>query len=244
MAAAESEMFFFFNYYCSETAHSVYRMPRKFQYTTKKSHRFASKNHGGEDNAVATQVETVETTETAQTTSSDVSTQTDDTLVGATEPHSVTPLRGTTGMETHLMSPLVGSRIIQLPINMFYSLTVKSLSQLQQRLQNTRCIDGWFILPCDISCNLLKLVKISDQVIYTVEISDDLQWSVCLPNSCLFVGAKIFQGKGLLPRITSISDLQTLLLFLSQCTICCGNADTKFAPVVAKCKGIFKDRTG
>jgi len=217
-------------------------MPRKFQLSTKKSHRSVSKNCGGVDDASAPPLETVETSVTVQTV--DVSTQTDDTLLQSVQPHSNTPLRGTNFLETNIMSPLVGSRIIQMPINLFYSLTVKSLSQLQQRLQNARCIDGWFVLPSDVSCKSLKLVKISDQVVYTVEICEDLQWSVCLPNSRLSLGAKIFQGKDLPLIITSISDLQKLLLFLSRCTICCGNADTKFAPVVAKCKGIFKDKTG
>ena len=79
----------------------------------------------------ATPLETVETSGTVQKI--DVSTQTDDTLPEAARPHSITPLRGTNFLETNLMSPLVGSRIIQMPINLFYSLTVKSLSQLQQR---------------------------------------------------------------------------------------------------------------
>ena len=35
----------------------------------------------------------------------------------------------------------------------------------------------------------------SDQAVFTIEITDDVQWSVCLPNSRLSVGTTIFQGK-------------------------------------------------
>jgi len=41
-----------------------------------------------------------------------------------------------------------------------------------------------------------------------------------------------------------ITELQCILSFVSECTICSGNADPKFAPIVAKCKGLFKDRSG
>ena len=59
----------------------VYRKPRKFQLSTKKSHRFVTRNRGGVCGWCysATPLETVETSGTVQTI--DASTQTDDTLL-------------------------------------------------------------------------------------------------------------------------------------------------------------------
>ena len=140
----------------------------------------------------------------------------------------------------HLMSPLPGSCVVQYPLEIFCSLKLESVYQLKQRLQNTKCLNNWFPLRDEISSEVVKLVKIDERKVFTVEVLSDLQWNAVVPNKHLF--PNMFNG--LPSTITTIKDLQLVLSFLSGCTICSGNADPKFAPIVAKSKGIFKDRTG
>ena len=124
------------------------------------------------------------------------------------------------------MSPLPASCVVQYPLEIFYSLKLESVYQLKQRLQNTKCLDNWFPLRDEISSEVVKLVKIDERKVFTVEALSDLQWNVVVPNKCLF--PNMFNG--LPSTITTIKDLQLVLSFLSGCTICSGNADPKFAP--------------
>lgn len=82
----------------------------------------------------------------------------------------------------HLMSPMPGSCVIQYPLEIFYSLKLESVYQLNQRLRNAKCIDNWFVLPSDIQSEVIKLVKIDDRKVFTLEVLPDLQWVVCVPN--------------------------------------------------------------
>ena len=81
------------------------------------------------------------------------------------------------------MSPMPGSRVIQYPLEIFYSLKLESVYQLKQCLRNARCIDNWFVLPDDIQAEKIKLVKIDGRNVFTIEILPNLQWAACIPNS-------------------------------------------------------------
>ena len=147
----------------------------------------------------------------------------------------------TTQMDTlHLMSPMPGSCVIRYPLEIFYSLKLESVYQLKQRLRNARCIDNWFVLSSDVQSEVVKSVKMDDKQVFTVEVLPSLQSAVCIPNNRLTSSC----FKELPTTITAITQLQSILNFFSECMICSGNADPKFAPVVAKCKGLFKDRSG
>ena len=121
----------------------------------------------------------------------------------------------------HLMSPMPGSCVIRYPLEIFYSLKLESVYQLKQRLRNARCIDNWFVLPSDVQSDVLKLVKMDDKQVFTVEVLPNLQWAVCIPNNQL----KSSCFKELPSTITAITQLQSILKFFSECTICSGNAD-------------------
>ena len=204
----------------------------------------------GEENAVdvATQTDstndnggfvdtTVQTDDLAEVETIDAMTQTDEiqsltvSICGAATPQT---------NALHLMSPMPGSCVIQYPVEIFYSLKLESVYQLKQRLRNARCIDNWFVLPGDIQSEVVKLVKMDNKQIFTLEVLPTLHWAVCIPNNRL--RSSCF--KELPTTITTITQLQSILNFFSKCMICSGNADPKFAPVVAKCKGVFKDRSG
>jgi len=122
----------------------------------------------------------------------------------------------------------------------YFILKLESVHQLKLRLQNTKCLDNWFALHSEIDSEVVKLVKIDEWNVFTVEVSSNLQWNVVVPNKKFF--PHMFNG--LPSTITTMSDLQFVLNFLSGCTICSGNVDPKFAPIVAKSEGIFRDRTG
>ena len=69
-----------------------------------------------------------------------------------------------------------------------------------------------------------------------------MHWSVCLPRTRIDCSA--LQFNSLSPAITCIDDLQGILTSINQMKLCVGISDPEFAPVAAKCKGIFTDRSG
>lgn len=105
-----------------------------------------------------------------------------------------------------------------------------------------KCIEKWFMLSYEPECCVLKLVKVSDRVVITLEISSDMHWSINLSRAR--IDCSSFQCTGLSSSITCISDLQEILTFIDQRKLCLGIADPQFAPVTAKCKGVFMDRSG
>lgn len=227
-------------------------MPRKLGLSHKKSHSKSVATTCSSDVPceVATQTDDrtvlceVATQTDDRTETIDASTQTDDipNLLRQTVSYNnvATPTNVTNAL--HLMSPMPGSCVVQYPIEIFYLLKLESLYQLKQRLQNAKCLDNWFVLPGEIHSEVVKLVKIDEKNVFTVEVLSDLQWDVVVPNKQLFSDS--FNSVSLPSTITTIKDLQFVLSFLSDCTICSGNADPKFALIVAKSKGIFKDRSG
>lgn len=236
-------------------------MPRKLRLSHKKSH---CTNVSAENSSSDTAIDVCTQTDDERNTI-DVTTQTDDADVSIdddgdgdderdfvnaavqTDDFDLNPTVSTYSMTTpqadtvvDLMSPMPGSCIIQYPIEIFYSLKLESVYQLKQRLRNAKCIDKWFVLSSDVQSEVVKLVKMDDRQVFTVEVLPNLQWAVCIPNNRLL--SSYF--KELPTTITAITQLQSILNFFDECKICSGNADPKFAPIVAKCKGLFKDRSG
>ena len=233
---------------CNHHDYYMLRMPRKFRLVHKKSHSGDVLAETSKSCDVYTQTDNDRDTVdvTTQTESDgdcvDVSVQTDmdnESQTVMTQTEDLT-LNGCSRAMCDIMSPMPGSRVIQYPLEIFYSLKLESVYQLKQRLRNARCIDNWFILPDDIQAETIKLVKIDGRNVFTIEILPNLQWAACIPNSRLLSN----HFKQLPSTITSITELRCILNFFSDCTICSGNSDPKFAPIVAKCKGLFQDRSG
>ena len=168
-----------------------------------------------------------------------VGTQTDDIL-------TATKTSGGTGLNEHLehlMSPMPGSCIVQIPIDIFFSQRFTTLNQLQARLASLKCIGNWFLLSGINSDGNIQLVRVgSNQEVMSLVITNKLEWSLHISNCWLSSSAKIFQH---LPSVLScIKDLHTFTTFIESCRICKGNGDPKFAPLVARNKGTFMDRSG
>ena len=130
---------------------------------------------------------------------------------------------------------------------MFYSLRVIDISQLQMRLSCIKYIYGdWCLVPAKLQANKLQLVRFSQQqpkCSFMIEVVEDLKWSLQLPSEQLSPCTSLVLQY--LPElVASLLDLRSILSFLDQCTVCQGNPDPKFAPIVAHNKGIFRDRNG
>lgn len=73
---------------------------------------------------------------------------------------------------------------------------------------------------------------------FTIEVMEGMEWLLQLPSGSLSQSLHVLQN--MLEKITTQNDLMSILTFLDQCTICKGNANPKFAPIVAQCKGILR----
>lgn len=142
----------------------------------------------------------------------------------------------------HLMSPIPGSHIVKIPLEVFLSQRIVSLNQLHSRLASLKCVRDWFLMSCSnqMATNV-RLVRVNGQDVLTLDICDQLKWSLnvagnCVPSSTLFTRIPSL--------ITSLQDLEEVVAYIEKCVICKGNGDPKFMPLVTKCKGLFKDRNG
>ena len=149
--------------------------------------------------------------------------------------------------QPNLLTPLPFSATVKVDIDLFYSLGIVNINQLQRRLSCMKCIYGnWFLVPARLEADKLQIVRLSQQQLqysFVVEVFEDLKWSLQLPIQQLSPSTSLVL-KHLPEAVTSVFVLRSVLMFLDQCTICQGNPDPKFAPIVAHSKGIFKDRNG
>ena len=177
-------------------------MPRKLGLSHKKTHR---------KNVVATcesdssdmPCEVATQTDDNRTETVDATTQTDD-IPGFTVNCSKTVTQADASL--HLMSPMPGSCVVQYPLEIFYSLKLESVYQLNLCLQNIECLDNWFALPGEIDSEVVKLVKIDERKVFTMEVLSNSQWNVVV-----WLFPDMFNG--LPSTITTISDLQFELNF-------------------------------
>ena len=149
--------------------------------------------------------------------------------------------------QPNLLTPLPFSATVKVDIDLFYSLGIVNINQLQRRLSCMKCIYGnWFLVPARLEADKLQIVRLSQQQLqcsFVVEVFEDLKWSLQLPSQQLSPSTSLVL-KHLPEAVTSVFVLRSVLMFLDQCTICQGNPDPKFVPIVAHSKGIFKDRSG
>ena len=114
--------------------------------------------------------------------------------------------------------------------------------ELSNALSSLKCLHDWFCLSYEPESSTLKLVRITSKGAMTLEISYNMQWSLSVSRARINCSSAQF---AILPStITSISDLKTVLAFVNKRKVCLGISDPQFAPVTAKCKGVFTDRSG
>ena len=146
--------------------------------------------------------------------------------------------------EEHLLTPMKFTFVVSIKLDLFYSLKLTNINQLHRKLAHTKCINNWFFVPGKLQPDRLQMVKMGQpQTVFTVEILNEMKWLIQLPSGCLSQENSPVL-KNLPRRVTTLNDLIAILNFLDQCTVCKGNSNPKFAPIVAQHKGIFKDRTG
>ena len=146
--------------------------------------------------------------------------------------------------EEHLLTPMKFTFVVSLKLDLFYSLKLTNIDQLHRKLAHMKCINNWFLIPGKLQSDRLQMAKLGQpQAMFTVEILNEMNWSIQLPNGWLsHENSPVLKN---LPRkITTLNDLIAILNFLDQCMVCKGNSDSKFAPIVAQHKGIFMDKTG
>ena len=146
----------------------------------------------------------------------------------------------------NLLTPLPFSATVKIDIEVFYSLRVVDINQLQMRLSCMKYIYGdWCLVPAKFQADKLQLVRFGQQQLkcsFMIEVFEDLKWLLQLPSELSPCTSLVLQH---LPEfIVSLLDLRSILTFLDQCTVCQGNPDPKFAPIVAHSKGVFRDRSG
>ena len=142
----------------------------------------------------------------------------------------------------NLLTPLAHSLFVSVPLQYFFEMKVQSTVHLSKLLNSMKCIENWFVLSQETECSSLKLVKVSDNNVLTLEISSDMCWSISLPRTRIDCFASQFDS--LCSSITCVKNFQGILKFINHLKLCVGIADPQFAPVTAKCKGIFTDRSG
>jgi len=147
----------------------------------------------------------------------------------------------------NILTPLPFTAAISLDVDLFYSLNCASTYQLQRRLESMKFVYGdWVLIPTTLQAEKLQVVKLGrqqPQCSLTLEVLNDLSWLLQLPSGQISPSTSPVLEQ--LPQhVTSVSNLRAILVFLDRCSICEGNPDPKFAPVVAHNKGIFKDRNG
>ena len=149
--------------------------------------------------------------------------------------------------EFNLLTPLKFSATVKVNIEVFYSLKIVEINQLAMRLSSMKSIFSyWCLIPSKLQADKLQLVRFGQQQAkcsFMIEILKDLKWSLQLPCEKPSPATSLVLQH--LPEcVTTLQDLRLILKFLDQCTVCQGNPDPKFAPIVSYSKGILKDRSG
>lgn len=133
------------------------------------------------------------------------------------------------------------SFVVQVKISFFYSLCINSIDELYKRLHCMNSINNWFLVPGKLQSNRVQLMRLGQpRCPFTIEVMEGMEWLLQLPSGSLSQSLHVLQN--MLEKITTQNDLMSILTFLDQCTICKGNADPKFAPIVAQCKGILRTK--
>ena len=175
-------------------------------------------------------------------------TQTEDDMpVSTSDSHNLTDACTQTendmpvNLQQHLMSPVAGSQIVCIPLKIFFYQRIHSLGQLHSRLVSLKVIENWFLVASQAE-NSIQLVRVNGQDVFALEITDELKWFLRIASNCLPSISSIFCH--LPSSVESLQDIKSIVTYVDTCSVCKGNGDPKFTPLVTKCKGIFKDRGG
>ena len=86
----------------------------------------------------------------------------------------------------NLLTPLPFSATVKVDIEVFYSLRVVDINQLQMRLSCMKCIYGdWCLVPAKLQADKLQLARFGQQqpkCSFMIEVFEDLKWSLQLPS--------------------------------------------------------------
>ena len=146
------------------------------------------------------------------------------------------------------ISAIPGDLYVKLPISIYHSGRVRSVSALYERLRKRDILEhGW---TCSFaSCSSLVILKLScpnlslaPNMLFTVIISKDFTWSVrrgdhAIPNNCS-------SFHGISHELQNVDDVIGFLNLLDQCKFCTGNDDAKFLELAAMRQGKFMDQSG
>ena len=80
----------------------------------------------------------------------------------------------------NLLTPVAHSLFISVPLQYFYKITVHSTIHLSKLLSSMKCIENWFVLSRESKDSKLKLVRVSDKSVLTLEITSDSYALACL----------------------------------------------------------------
>ena len=73
-------------------------------------------------------------------------------------------------------------------------------------------------------------------------INTDMSWEASVQGHKLLSRCDMFSS---LPQVVrTVSDIKTVLHYVDSCSICMGNGDEKFEPLVSSRKGNFMDTSG
>ena len=169
----------------------------------------------------------------------DACTQTE--FLAETTHMSLTVQAASVDLQQHLMSLVAGSRIVRIPLNIFFCQRIHSLGQLHSRLVSLKVIANWFLVASQAE-NSIQLVRVNGQDVFVLEITDELKRFLRIASNCLPSISSIFCH--LPSSMESLQDIKSIVTYVDTCSVCKGNGDSKFTPLVTKCKGIFKDRGG
>lgn len=94
----------------------------------------------------------------------------------------------------------------------------------------------------DVYISKLGIDEGNVQLALSIVIHNDLSWHARANGCKVPSNNPEFSSKQQV--IASVTDVQEIIDFLDSCTVCGGNADTKYAALVAKRNGIFVDFSG
>ena len=89
---------------------------------------------------------------------------------------------------------------------------------------------------------LCQVQYFPDGRVHSVTVDFDFSWCLRIGEKQLFSSTSSLAS--LPSSISSVVALTAVLDFIDSCSICTGNQDPKYAPLIAVRKGVFMDVTG
>ena len=122
---------------------------------------------------------------------------------------------------------------ISLPVELYFSSNVDTLSALQTQLEHLSLPAQWFSTPASDSIHqLFKLNASAAQVSLSVQINSQLNWTVTVAGNNIsadFFSQSEFDAD---TKLASSQQIVRLLSHLDKCQLCIGNTDEKFSEII------------